>query len=349
MPVEVYPNPQAVTLGEIWRNIFTDLGGTPSSFDMTVLDSIWHAIDHGLFRLENGVFGDGSDGYVTFNGTSTILGLAPTNSTYTLTRDLYLAGATVNTGVTIVTAGYRIFCNGVLTLTGTANINNNGNGGANNGSAGAAIAAAVVGGGTAGGAGGANNGTAGATGPVAGAGGNGGAGGNSNNGSVTDGGAGATVTAPTNAHGGWRNIESAVNAAQQAGATITALQGGAGGGGGAGDGTNLGGGGGSGAGIVLVCAQSIQGSGTITATGGAGGNGASAGNTGGGAGGGGGLVIIISRTVYPRQINNQTSPYLGGGTTVAVTAVGGAGGVAHGANGLNGAAGNNGTTLLLGG
>ena len=349
MPTEVFPNPQAVTQGEIWRNILTDMGVTPASVDMTVIDSWLHGLDHGLFRMTNGHFGDGSDGYVTFNGTSTILGLAPTNSTYTMVRDLYLAGATVNTGVTIITAGYRLFCNGVLTLAGTANINNNGNAGANNGTAGAAITAAVVGGGTAGGAGGANNGSAGATGPTAGTGGNGGAGGNSNNGAVTDGGAGATVTAPTNAHGGWRNLDSAVNAAQQAGATITALQGGAGGGGGAGDGTNSGGGGGSGAGITFVAALSIQGSGTITATGGAGGNGASAGNTGGGGGGGGGLVIIISRSAYPRQINNQTAPYMGGGTTVTVTAVGGAGGVAHGANGLNGTAGNNGTTLLLGG
>src|ERR1051325_1887440 len=58
----------------------------------------------------NNLLGDGSDSSVTFDGTSTILGLVPSSSVYTLTRDLYTSALTVNTGVSIVTSNYRIHC-----------------------------------------------------------------------------------------------------------------------------------------------------------------------------------------------------------------------------------------------
>lgn len=75
--------------------------------------------------------GDGSDGSVTFDGTSTVLGLSPSSSTYTLTRNIYTSSMTVNSGVSIKTGNYAIFCTGTLTVNGT--IRNNGtNGGAGN-------------------------------------------------------------------------------------------------------------------------------------------------------------------------------------------------------------------------
>jgi hypothetical protein len=344
MPTEVYPNPTAVTVGEVYRNLLADQGVPLTSVDIASgMDSILHALDHALYRHNLSVYGDGSDGTLTFisTGSTTVAGATLSNGVYTMTRDIYAATATVNTGVTINTAGYRFFCSGLLTLVGTANINNNGTAASGN-TGGAALSATVVGGGTAGGNGATGNGSAGASGPSNAVGGNGGAGGNGNTGS---GGAGATVTVPTAAHGGWRNLPVVLNAIQIAGATVTALSGGAGGGGGSGDGTNLSGGGGGGGGICLVAACRIVGGGSITANGGAGGAGAG-GNAGGGAGGGGGGVFLISRSCYPQQINNQASNYLVSGLTTSVTAAGGAGGAGVG-SGNNGSAGNNGTVLLL--
>lgn len=63
--------------------------------------------------------GDGSDGTVTFDGTTTVLGLVPSSSTYTLTRDIFLVAGTVNSGVTIKTANFGIFVQGTLTDNGT--------------------------------------------------------------------------------------------------------------------------------------------------------------------------------------------------------------------------------------
>lgn len=72
--------------------------------------------------------GDGSDGSVTFDGSTTILGMAPSSSVYTLTRDIFCSSITVNNGVTIKTTNYAIYCTGTLTNNGT--IQNNGTNGA---------------------------------------------------------------------------------------------------------------------------------------------------------------------------------------------------------------------------
>lgn len=61
--------------------------------------------------------GDGSDGAVVIS----------TNTS--LTRDMFYTDLTVNTGITLDPAGYAIFVNGTLTLTGTAKIARNGNAG----------------------------------------------------------------------------------------------------------------------------------------------------------------------------------------------------------------------------
>src|SRR5437660_9368151 len=69
--------------------------------------------------LDVGMFGDGSDGTVTFDGTSTVLGLVPSSNTYTLNRSIFCSGITINSGVTIKTAGYKVFCTGALLNNGT--------------------------------------------------------------------------------------------------------------------------------------------------------------------------------------------------------------------------------------
>lgn len=64
-------------------------------------------------------YGDSSDGSITFDGTSTVLGIVPVTGTYTLTRDIQCIFLTVNSGVTLITAGYVIYGTGTLTNNGT--------------------------------------------------------------------------------------------------------------------------------------------------------------------------------------------------------------------------------------
>src|SRR5437870_292192 len=97
---------------------------------MTTIDTQGRAVSLETSFLETGMFGDGSDGAVTFDGSSTVLGLVPSSSTYTLNRSIFCSAITVNGGVTIRTAGYRIFCTGTLTNSGT--ITNAGAAGSNN-------------------------------------------------------------------------------------------------------------------------------------------------------------------------------------------------------------------------
>lgn len=70
--------------------------------------------------------GDGSDGNATFDGAATVLGMAPASNVYTATRDLFLADATIATGVTLNPNGWRVFASGTLTLTGTGKVASNG-------------------------------------------------------------------------------------------------------------------------------------------------------------------------------------------------------------------------------
>ena len=101
--------------------------------------------------------GDGSDGAVTFDGTSTVLGLAPASSVYTLSRDIFCTNLTINSGVTIKSNNFAIFCAGTLTVNGT--IQNNGTaagsipasgaGGNASGSSGGSAGSTVVTGGSA--------------------------------------------------------------------------------------------------------------------------------------------------------------------------------------------------------
>lgn len=86
-------------------------------------DTIQYTVqDAGIFS-----FGDGSDGDITYDGSTTILGVVPSSSVYTLDRDIYAENMTVNSGVKIKTNGYRIFCS--ISLTNNGTIERNGNDG----------------------------------------------------------------------------------------------------------------------------------------------------------------------------------------------------------------------------
>lgn len=294
------------------------------------------------------IFGDGSDGAIAFDGAATVLGLAPSGNVYTLTRDIYLAtGSSVSAGAFIFTAGFRVFCNGTLTIAATGGIHHNGRaGGAGSAGTGGTAGAASstvgsLGTGAAGGAGGSGNaagsaGGASASGFPGGTGAGGAGGGDGTHAAATAG----AFTALSAVKGGARQLSALINGivfgTQTSGTAslVSLILGGAGGAGGGGDNADAGGGGGGGgAGYCLVVAKTLVNNGAITATGGAGGAGISAAhNAGGGGGGGGGVVVAISRTPS------------GSGT---YTAAGGAGGAKAGASGVVGSAGASGTVIQV--
>lgn len=289
------------------------------------------------------VYGDGSDGTQTFDGSTTILGIVPSVNTYTLSRDIYLSSSTINNGVSIIANGYRLFCNGTLTNNGTIQWNG-GNGSGSSAGANVTNTSSPVnsnnttsnGPSTPGGAGSTGAGTHGVNSAFAGGtsspisyGGVGGTGGTG----VSGGGVGGTLSSPPASSPQVRTFP--FNLGFLIGGTgITFLmQGGTGGGGGGGDGVNNGGGGGGGGAFVLVYARIFAGTGNIQALGGNGGNG-TAGTTGGGGGGGGGLVVVVSQSVSGGAISGQT-----------ISAGGGTGGIGFGI-GTSGATGNTGTTII---
>ncbi len=258
-----------------------------------------------------GIYGDGSDGSPTFDGSTAYTAFASrSGSVYTLTRDVWFVNPTINTGVTVSTGGFRFFFQGTLTNNGT--ISWNGNAGVTN-TAGAALdnAAATINNSTTaatvpGGAGGAGGTGVGATGVslthgFGGIGGTGGAG-------VSAGGAGGTMPAVGSTNGQLRSLPWAViGYSWSGGGTVLIPSCGSGGGAGGGDGANDGGGGGSGGGIVIVVGKTFAGTGVIQAAGGAGGAGATASTLGcgGGGGGGGGIVIVVSSSVSGGAIAGQ--------------------------------------------
>jgi hypothetical protein len=62
------------------------------------------------------VYGTGADGNITLDGTTTVLGMVPSSSVYSMTRDMYFYNLTINTGVRLAPNGYRIFVENVLTF-----------------------------------------------------------------------------------------------------------------------------------------------------------------------------------------------------------------------------------------
>jgi hypothetical protein len=251
------------------------------------------------------LFGDKSDGSVTFDGATTILGIVPVGNVYTLTREINCINITINNGVTVNPAGFEIHCAGTLINNGIIDCSgNSGSPGASgtavpgNGGAAPYTQRLFLASGMAGGNGGGNTGTG------------------TSNGSSTVA-VSPLIAVPTAVSanmlaGGGGSGGSSHGAASVAGSAANArLAGAKGGSGGAGLGTGsseiTGGGGGSGGGVILIYAFVLNNAGTIQAKGGQGGNGVTATDkSGNGGGGGGGCIIICYRSTTGSGIGTLT-------------------------------------------
>lgn len=297
--------------------------------------------------------GDGSDGIVDFDGTTTRLGIVPSASTYTLTRNVYLAsGSQIRAGVTIKPDGWFIGCKGQLILNGDIDFigltGQNGSGGV--GGAGG-VAQPTSGsryfgsvtsqsggkGGDQGNGPGAQGGASSQApfGAVAGQATSGNAGGVGQGG-----GGGANSTASTGASGGLVTVSAANTGGSisdivramtmrltNSASVFTPGSGGGGGRGGGAAGSGGAGGGGASGGIIVVAAGSITGTGRIRAHGGKGGKAEELGaaTAGGGAGGSGGLVAVsIATGSYPTI---EVTGGVGGAAASGGGQVGGNGGL----------------------
>jgi len=272
------------------------------------------------------IYGDGADGYIVFDGFTTYLNIATlAGSTYTLLRDIYCSYFSVGSGVTVETAGYRIFSTSDITNDGIIR-NNGANASGTTGGAGATGGFFRAGGAGTNGLGTASagaNGTAITANPASGTwiGGLGGRGGPARASNTTFLGSGyipGNVNPPANGDGGPRIGSNYINYLNKLVSASTPYQISASAGGGAGaksaTGTNaVSGGGGGGGGIVFIAAPNIYGAGTIEANGGTGGNASGTGGTfGGGGGGGGGIVTLVAKTSNVTATANGSS----GGTSV---------------------------------
>ena len=140
--------------------------GSGDAGDITSIVQMFKTLADGeAWLMQNGAgsagqFGDGSDGALTFDGSATVLGMAPVSHVYTLTRDIFATNLTLSSAiVTIKTNGWRIYCTGTLTTNG-GGIRADGASGVL-GAAGAAGAVRSIASGSAGGAGQAGAGSAG--------------------------------------------------------------------------------------------------------------------------------------------------------------------------------------------
>lgn len=325
------------------------------------------------------IYGDGSDGAVAFDGINTVLGMTPSANTYTMTRDIFPTDCTIDVGVTVKTAGYRIFGTQTLALNGTISDKgeNGGNAGTgqsgagaagpgraagffaatasggigsdttNAGSNGTAASPTFSGGGNTGGAGGVAVNTAigapGASGVSRYKAGGGGSGGGRTSGGIgSDGGNAGTVTADAESSG-TRPDQYFVAVAGSGPRSLTACYAGSGGGGGGGGWgsayANCGAGGGGGAGGGHLFVAYRHIEGAGTVTA-AGGDGGKGGpGSGPGSGGGGGGGGAGGNACVYTQTPQAD-------LAITVTAAGGVGGTAGSAGAgdtLDGGAGGNGT------
>ena len=267
------------------------------------------------FSRYAGVFGDGSDGAVVFDGSTTNSFSSLAGSTYTLTRDFFATSVTISSSVTVNPACFRMFCQGAFVNSGT--ISDSG-ASATSASAAAGESSHVFQGGQSGGAGNTGAGSSGSQGTAIACGASGGGG-------TGSGGAGGGGQGTRGGSGTWLlRTPSAVLAGVSWAATtsqVLTLSGGDGGGGGGGDGTNHGGGGGAGGGVIAILAQTLVNNGTITAAGGAGFTPVT-GNCGGGGGGGGGIIVAYTLIAWTAGTTSAAggSAGSGAGTGTAGTA-----------------------------
>lgn len=237
-----------------------------------------------------GWLGSGSDGAATLDGTATVTWASKAGSVYTMTRDAQLTFLTVNSGVTLKTANFRIFCQGTLSNSGT--IDNSG-GAASGNTGGSNAGSKSLGSGRNGGNGGTGVSGAGQAGTSANFGGTGGAGGAGTSGASGAGGT-STQSYPTLSSNVLMTPAAVLaGTCAYAGSSLPLNSGAGGGGGGSDAASNGGGGGGAGGGIIVILAANVLNAGTISAAGGAGAAG-TAGNAGGGGGGCGGVIVAYT-------------------------------------------------------
>lgn len=303
-------------------------------------DSTWVTVGGSTALASTPYYGDGADGTVTFDGTSTVLGITPSGGIYLLPRDVYTSGATVGSSAEVKLNGYRWFDDATLTVNGHVDDdgygtsprsngwydNTNGAGTSTSNTIGAPWAASISGGN-----GGASAGNNGSNGGIL-AGGGGGGGGDSS------GEQGGSVTAVST------NAMPVLFDALRWGYTghltnqLTLGAGGGNGGTGAcGGGGSFGfGAGGVGGGISFVMAQTIAGTGSITANGAPGAATCSCAScesgtpgAGGGAGGAGGYCYLG----YSHRVGSIACAASGGsgapggaGSDASAGGAGGAGG-----------------------
>jgi len=239
------------------------------------------------------LFGNGADGNVAFDGSSsvTIAGasISPVGGVYTLTGDANIQTATFSGSAAVKTVGFRFLAWEVVSACELRDDGTAASGGAAGGGLAAAgttqrFSSAGAAGPSAAGAGGAG------TALTAAMGGRGGTGGTA----TSAGGAGGTLTAPAATSGNPHTSPAVYLTGRLLGAA-TGYGGGSGGGAGgfASGATGNAGGGGGGGGVILAAVYRVTGSFVAKARGATGGNGTGTGNLGGGGGGGGGYVCIL--------------------------------------------------------
>ena len=272
-------------------------------------------------------WGDGADGTVTFDGSSSLnTNFCTYNSatlTYTLTRDIYAYDMYIAPGYTLITAGWRIFCYNSFNNTGIVH---------NNGFSASGASAGLGGLGgffRAGGTGAAGLGTA-ATGvgntvPLATANtfigtlsGRGASARTAINAGIGSFIASASITVPTF---GGKQLAGNYTTYQypyiQANASIqtqpTFSYGGGGGSKSAVGTTAISGGGGGGGGVIYIASPALINTGQINSYGGTGGNAAGTGGIFGGGGGGAGGTVFIHTSTKNSLTNTLVGPNTGGG------------------------------------
>lgn len=301
----------------------------------TGVNSYPFASASGPVKPRYGDFGSGYDGTVNFDGTATNTALATTTGTapnlvYTLTRDVHAKVLTVGTGITVKTAGYRLYAQQLFYWQGT--LQNNGNN-ANGNAGGATSAVGTIGVPNAGanGNGGAGFSAQTTVGLCGGAGGGGGAGSAGSGGGpkspVAVPNDGFILTSSSNGKliGFPTRYDALAGRVQGAGAAAY-VGGGIAGANGGGDGTNFGGGGGGGGGVVYVASRVVMVSGGVVSAVGGNGGSPTTGNPGGGGGGGGGSAFVVAEAINGAPTTTLTGGAAGVGFGTGVAGVAGSAG-----------------------
>lgn len=295
----------------------------------------------GIAGFDPGIYGAGADGNLVYDGSSTVLGVAPSANVYILDRTTAPMNMTVNNGVTVKTANFRIIGRGTLANNGTVSNNGNDAGTPAKQNGGAGIGNTDLCGNLTGGAGqnGANGGNAtananilagywtassavlaaGAAGDVPGRGGAG----------------GAAACAGSLFSAGQPGVMSVLSPTSSGATSVGLLRGhtekltcfvpSSGGGGGTGNGQPSGGGGSPG-GILSIAFPVIAGSGSFQAKGGNGAAQTSGACASGGGGGGGGWIILGYNHATGSWATNVAGGTGGIGWNAGMTGGAGAGG-----------------------